>query len=451
MADNYMTYNDAVDVLTPYAEKINTIKPEPITWAAYQLLTTAQKEAKRYVITDYPSPTGYVNELADLEDVDINTSILVDGQMLVYDSTTQKWENKTILENSLTSTATDKALTAAQGKALQDNKQPKELETPITIAGTQETTVETALGALNTAKQGTTLATPITVAGTSKTTVETALDGINAYVDDSVEVLTNVYGSKNLVTFPYEDGTSKAFRGVTYTVASDGSVSTANTATSDGWFICTSSPDLKPGTYKLSGCPSGGSASSYFLRVSITRYGGASDSAYDTGNGATFTLNDGDAVNTIYIGATNGTNMSGLVFYPMVRDARIVDDTFVPFAKTNKELTNDVTVLNHEKSVSVVGDGVKTFKQLLNTLFSLIDSQLLNANSYLSYNYLSCRLAEFRSIRYQFKCYLGSSGVSFVLRQDGLSEYAIYNFFTQTETDRSTDVADSGTSITLYY
>ena len=71
MADNYMTYNDAVDVLTPYAEKINTIKPEPITWAAYQLLTTAQKEAKRYVITDYPSPTGYVNELADLEDVDI--------------------------------------------------------------------------------------------------------------------------------------------------------------------------------------------------------------------------------------------------------------------------------------------------------------------------------------------------------------------------------------------
>ena len=149
MADNYMTYNDAIDVLTPYAEKINTIKPEPITWAAYQLLTTAQKEAKRYLITDYPSPTGYVNKLSDLEDVSINPQTLADGQVPVYDATGQVWENKTILENSLTSTATNKALTAAKGKELQDNKQDKTLETALTINGTTQTTVEGALGGLN--------------------------------------------------------------------------------------------------------------------------------------------------------------------------------------------------------------------------------------------------------------------------------------------------------------
>ncbi|MCR4720952.1 MAG: hypothetical protein K5655_04425 [Lachnospiraceae bacterium] len=121
MADNFMTYNDAVDVLTPYAEKINTIKPEPITWAAYQLLTTAQKEAKRYVITDYPSPDGYVDKLSDLEDVDINDQTLSNNQVPVYNSTTEKWENKSIIEDSLTSTATDKALSAKQGVVL-DNK-----------------------------------------------------------------------------------------------------------------------------------------------------------------------------------------------------------------------------------------------------------------------------------------------------------------------------------------
>lgn len=149
MADNYMTFNDAVEVLTPYAEKINTIKPESITWAAYQLLTSEQKAAKRYLITDYPSPTGYVNKLSDLEDVSINSQTLSNGQVPVYNSTNEVWENKTILENSLTSTATDVALTAAQGKVLQDTKQAKNLTTPLTINGTQETTVEGALGGLN--------------------------------------------------------------------------------------------------------------------------------------------------------------------------------------------------------------------------------------------------------------------------------------------------------------
>lgn len=84
-----------------------------------------------------------------LSDVSVDPQTLADGQVPVYDATGQVWENKTILENSLTSTATNKALTAAQGKDLQDNKQPKELETPITVAGTSQTTVETALGGLN--------------------------------------------------------------------------------------------------------------------------------------------------------------------------------------------------------------------------------------------------------------------------------------------------------------
>lgn len=84
-----------------------------------------------------------------LSDVNVDPQTLADGQVPVYDATGEVWENKTILENSLTSTATDKALTAAKGKELQDNKQDKELETALTIDGTQQTTVEGALGGLN--------------------------------------------------------------------------------------------------------------------------------------------------------------------------------------------------------------------------------------------------------------------------------------------------------------
>lgn len=85
-----------------------------------------------------------------LSDVSVDPQTLADGQVPVYDATGQVWENKTILEDSLTSTATNKALTAAKGKALQDNKQPKNLATSLTIDGTTETTVEGALDRLNT-------------------------------------------------------------------------------------------------------------------------------------------------------------------------------------------------------------------------------------------------------------------------------------------------------------
>ena len=178
------------------------------------------------------------------------------------------------------------------------------------------------------------------------TLISTATDkplsaNMGRVLNENVEAIVDLYGAKNLIPFPYEDGMAKTFRGVTYTVASDGSVASANTATSDGWFSFVSNITFPAGTYTITGCPSGGSNSSYYLRVSITRYGGASDSAYDTGNGATFTLNDGDVVNTIYIGAANGTDMSGLTFYPMLRDARITDPTRTPYAKTNLQLTND--------------------------------------------------------------------------------------------------------------
>lgn len=50
--------------------------------------------------------------------------------------------------DNLTSSATNKALSANQGKALSDAKQNKVLDTPLVIDGTTETTVEGALGAL---------------------------------------------------------------------------------------------------------------------------------------------------------------------------------------------------------------------------------------------------------------------------------------------------------------
>ena len=283
-----------------------------------------------------------------LEDVSIDPQTLADGQVPVYNDTDDVWENKTILENSLTSTATDKALTAAKGKALQDNKQPKELETAITVAGT------------------------------SKTTVETALDGINDYVDDSVEALANVYGSKNLLPFPYYE-TTKTFRGVTYTVNDDESVTCENTATNDSWFFFALGIHLEPGTYKLNGCPAGGSASGYLIDVRLERSGSVIDHAYDTGSGTTFTVNETDLSQNVFLSVANGTNVSGLTFKPMVYDARIANPNHVPFAMTNKQLTQDKAERKDLTTIFATGNTNTTGAQINAGVFFYLDGTYCKA------------------------------------------------------------------------
>lgn len=57
--------------------------------------------------------------------------------------------------NNLTTTTTNVPLSAAQGKALNNNKQPKTLATPITLGGVQYTTVESFLGAVKNIVQAT--------------------------------------------------------------------------------------------------------------------------------------------------------------------------------------------------------------------------------------------------------------------------------------------------------
>ena len=57
--------------------------------------------------------------------------------------------------NNLTTTTTNVPLSAAQGKNLNTNKQPKTLATPLTLGGVQYTTVESFLGAVKDIVQAT--------------------------------------------------------------------------------------------------------------------------------------------------------------------------------------------------------------------------------------------------------------------------------------------------------
>lgn len=136
-------------------------------------------------------------------------------------------------------------------------------------------------------------------------------------------------GAKNLwkLTIP-----SSLPSGFTITEDTDGGYIFNGTAGTSG-VTCTTNVRFKSGkSYILSGCPSGGSDSSY--RIDILR-----------GQNSNFCYGDPIIVDRfttteypVRVRIAPNYQCDNLKFYPMLRYADISDDTFVPYAPTNREL-----------------------------------------------------------------------------------------------------------------
>lgn len=157
-----------------------------------------------------------------------------------------------------------------------------------------------------------------------------------------------LYGVKNLIPYPY-DYDSQVINGVTFTVNSDNSVTANGTATAQILFRIslrgTSSAiniDKKQ-AYRLTGCPYGGSPTTYSLNMN-TYIRGTTTAKYqmvDTGKGDTYVYDD-DVEGGVYIYIASGTTANNLVFKPMLRLATIQDDSYTEYAMSNLELTKKV-------------------------------------------------------------------------------------------------------------
>lgn len=122
------------------------------------------------------------------------------------------------------------------------------------------------------------------------------------------------------------------YRGVTYTVNSDFTILANGTATGGNANLILSPVGgftIGSGQWVLSGCPSGGSASTYNISIAGT--------ASDIGNTATFTSCTSVLVR-IYI--IDGTAVNNFVFSPMVcsKAAWDISHIYVPYSPTNAEL-----------------------------------------------------------------------------------------------------------------
>lgn len=190
-------------------------------------------------------------------------------------------------------------------------------------------------------KDGKIYATPETMdtVPTSGSTKAVTSGGVQAPLAEVVDA-----GAKNLLKFV---SLSQSYRnGVDFTLNSDGSVTVNGTpsGTAPSYVSLMIAPttaydaaEFCDGKHIISGCPSGGGASSYRIQVAKSNY-----AVYDYGNGAVLSPTTLTGVQ-IAILIPNGVTVSNLVFKPMIctKAEWDISHEYVLYGKTNAELTNE--------------------------------------------------------------------------------------------------------------
>lgn len=175
--------------------------------------------------------------------------------------------------------------------------------------------------------------------------------GVKRFLRDKLETIAGTYdetikslfsrseqavlGAVNVLAPNWKTGVGS---GITFTVNSDYTVTANGTASGDNTFIIPS-PDMPANTdLILNGCPSGGSGTTFFMQ-----YTNEIDTAYnDFGNGVAIRKFNYSTYNNskVVIKIKSGQTVNNLVFKPMIS---CDGGEFVPFAMTNKELTDSAS------------------------------------------------------------------------------------------------------------
>ncbi len=155
-----------------------------------------------------------------------------------------------------------------------------------------------------------------------------------AYFSGQYDDMQNILGSKNLMP---NEASTQVVSGITFTKYSDGRIKANGTASANINFTLSSSFWLPKGDYILT---DGVKNQNYYVDIK----NGSTVIARARDDGAFTLAADATLLSEIWI--TSGQTISNVTFYPMVRPANIPNTEYVPYAKSNKELTEDVASLN---------------------------------------------------------------------------------------------------------
>lgn len=176
---------------------------------------------------------------------------------------------------------------------------------------------------------------------------------------------------KNLLNLKSKVGTYTS-SGITFVINGDGSVTANGTATANVFFYMLRNDSalgnlIYGKEVKLTGCPEGGSASTYSLR-SLNVIGSNTGPVTDTGNGRVFTYTNTEKSASFYIAISKGVTVTDLTFYPMLRYAEITDDTYEPYQPSLIErcLLKDTAgiALGVSQSSSITIDNLSSYTAL---------------------------------------------------------------------------------------
>ena len=213
------------------------------------------------------------------------------------------------------------------------------------------------------------------------------------YVPTNRQLLSHydngVLGAKNLcpTILSGVDGS------VTFTTGADGSV-TVNGSPSGAYAYrgADITNIVKIGqTYKVTGGHAAGKH--IVISASDANWVFVRDICVDNGDGATFSPDFSDYVHLyMSIIILNGQTCTNEVFYPMLRLASDTDETYQPFAMTNKQLTDAVYkkfIPVENISFTAYADGVKTLSTLVDDVMTQLQIWINNnPNMAFQFNFL---------------------------------------------------------------
>lgn len=218
---------------------------------------------------------------------------------------------------------------------------------------------------------------------------ETASKKIDqAYFTGQYSDMNNILGSKNLMP---NNAVTVVLRGVTWTINSDGTIKANGTASGGDstLYYVSSSNDatagitIPEGKYTYTCLTSAGSDSTF--RSEIYNLTNSYRIGWDYGEGVTFTRTAATKV----LGSINirsGQTVTNEIFKPMLRPAAVADPTYVPYAKSNKELTDDVATLNSSLHYQLAGSVTGTTEVVVPSdaheiiVFAMLSNAIISVN-----------------------------------------------------------------------
>lgn len=137
-------------------------------------------------------------------------------------------------------------------------------------------------------------------------------------------------GTRNLIPYPYYQ-TTKNVNGIDFTDLGDGRIHAKGTATASASFVIRATAEnwtVQSGIYTISGCPNGGSFSTYRLQIARFVDGTLTSYTNEYGTGATAEITDGLPI-LLQIVVASGVTIDA-TFEPMLEKGS-VKHSFVPY------------------------------------------------------------------------------------------------------------------------